>query len=113
MKNYSVPQDHVIRHWDVSHKLCPAFWCGSAAKDQLWRTQFWSKLPIKEEEEVTPVAERRFQTLEEIEQDAAWAKDTVSKLMQKNILQGDGRGLDLSRDMLRLLVINDRAGCYK
>lgn len=112
MKNYSVPQERVIRHWDVSHKLCPAFWCGTAAKDALWKAQFWTKLAIKEEKEVTPVAERRFQTIEEIEQDAAWAKDTVKKLMQKNILQGDGRGLDLSRDMLRLLVINDRAGCY-
>jgi len=68
--------------------------------------------PKGEEKEVDTVQERRYQTLLEIEKEVPWAKDTVDNLIRKNLLQGDGTGLDLSRDMLRLLVINDRAGCY-
>ena len=42
-----------------------------------------------------------------------WAKPTVIKLMNKGILQGDEEGkLNLDENMLRMLVINDRAGLY-
>ena len=50
-----------------------------------------------------------------------WARDTVRKLCDRGLLGGtggasdrDGRpaNLDLSLDMARLLVINDRAGVY-
>jgi hypothetical protein len=41
-----------------------------------------------------------------------WAKSTVQKLINKKYLQGDGGSLDLSDDMLRILVICDRAGAY-
>lgn len=53
MQCYNVPQERVIRHWDVSHKLCPAFWCGTAAKDKLWKTQFWDNLAKEEDEMLT------------------------------------------------------------
>lgn len=60
MKNYSVPAENVIRHWDVSHKLCPAFWCGSAAKDALWKSQFWDKLTEKKEEKEEVLSYEQF-----------------------------------------------------
>ena len=41
-----------------------------------------------------------------------WAQATIRKLIQKGYLNGDGTSLDLSHDMLRLLVIQDRAGIY-
>ena len=42
-----------------------------------------------------------------------WAVPTVQKLMDKDILQGNERGeLGLTYDMLRILVMNDRAGLY-
>ena len=42
-----------------------------------------------------------------------WAKPTVTKLMDKGILKGDEEGkLNLDETMLRMLVINDRAGLY-
>ncbi len=55
---------------------------------------------------------KRYQTIEEINAECPWATATVQKLMKKSLLNGDGKGLDLTRDMLRLLVINDRAGIY-
>lgn len=42
-----------------------------------------------------------------------WAKPTVSKLVKKGYLKGEGGGvLNLTEDSLKLLVINDRAGLY-
>ncbi len=107
MGKYGIPADRVIRHYDVSGKLCPAYWCGTAEKDALWRSAFWDRL-TKEEETM----ETRYDTLDAIERAAPWALDTLKKLMDKGCIRGDGTALDLSRDMLRLLVICDRAGCY-
>lgn len=47
MKKYGIPASNVIRHYDVTGKLCPAYWCGTAAKDKLWKTEFWNKLGKK------------------------------------------------------------------
>ena len=44
MKKYSIPKENVIRHYDVTGKLCPAYWCGSAAKDAKWKSEFWNKI---------------------------------------------------------------------
>ena len=44
MKKYNVPASNVIRHYDVTGKLCPAYWCGTAEKDAKWKTEFWNKL---------------------------------------------------------------------
>lgn len=41
-----------------------------------------------------------------------WARPTIQKLVDKGILQGDDGGLNLTDDLLRILVINDRAGLY-
>ena len=69
----------------------------------------WAALPTGEE---APTTEQRYNTLPEIERNCPWALPTVKKLISIQAILGDGSGLDLSRDMLRLLVINDRAGCY-
>ncbi len=49
MKKYNIPKERVIRHYDANGKLCPAYWCGSSAKDKLWREQFLDKLDEKTE----------------------------------------------------------------
>ena len=42
-----------------------------------------------------------------------WAQPTVSKLVKKGYLKGEGGGvLNLTEDTLKVLVINDRAGLY-
>ena len=57
----------------------------------------------KEENEV------RYNTVAEC---PSWAQKTIQKLVKKGFLSGDGKNLDLSHDMVRMLVINDRAGMY-
>lgn len=41
-----------------------------------------------------------------------WAYETVKKLCDRGFLKGDENGLGLTEDLLRILVINDRAGLY-
>lgn len=44
MKKYDVPKSRVIRHFDVVGKKCPAYWCGTTAKNKKWLTEFHDKL---------------------------------------------------------------------
>lgn len=44
MKKYNVPASRVIRHFDVTGKACPAYWCRSVEKNALWETVFHKKL---------------------------------------------------------------------
>ena len=55
------------------------------------------------------VEEMRYNTVAECPD---WARETVQKLIDKGYLGGDGQSLDLSHDMVRVLVIQDRAGGF-
>ena len=59
--------------------------------------------------EETTQMEKRFQTVDDC---PTWARPTVRKLVRNGSIRGNELGLDLSSDMLRLLVINDREGLY-
>lgn len=50
-----------------------------------------------------------YKTLNEVPN---WGKATIQKLMSKGYLEGTGTNLDIEANMLRVLVINDRAGLY-
>lgn len=41
-----------------------------------------------------------------------WGKPTVEKLLNSQAITGDGKGIDLQYETLRVLVINDRMGLY-
>ena len=55
------------------------------------------------------VDEVRYNTVDEC---PSWARETIQKLVDKKYLDGTGKGLDLSYDMVRTLVILDRAGNF-
>ena len=40
MKKYNVPAENVVRHFDVTGKLCPAYW----TNDAVWKKEFWNKI---------------------------------------------------------------------
>ena len=54
-------------------------------------------------------ATARFNTIADL---PAWAQPTIEKLVRRGALQGDGTGLDLSADMVRMFVVHDRLGVY-
>ena len=71
---------------------------------------FFEYLGMEKEEEEQMNAEKRFNTPEEM---PAWAVPTIRKLMDRGILRGDEHGmLRLTEDMVRILVMHDRAGIY-
>ena len=58
-------------------------------------------------------AEKAKKVYDTVDAVPAWGKATVQKLVNKGFLQGDDQGkLALTTDLLRLLVINDRAHLY-
>ncbi len=103
MRRHGIGLDRVIRHFDVTGKICP---------EPFVREEAQWKVFLKEVEK-----QMRYQTVEEI---PAWGRATIEKLIRKGYLGGSGRkdaagrpaDLNLTEDMLRLLVINDRAGLY-
>lgn len=78
-------------------------------KDRPWVR--WSKCPYLSYASTpeTPVKGDRYNWLYELPE---WARPTIVKLIKAGALKGDGNGFDLSQDMVRLLVINDRMGVY-
>lgn len=92
MQKYDIPAERVIRHWDVTHKICPAPFVGAG---QIAWEEFKGGLTMYQKFENVP----------------DWAKESVKKAMDKGALQGDGDGnLNLSGDLTRTLVILDRLG---
>lgn len=43
MAKYSIPAENVIRHFDVTGKLCPAYWAGKENAEK-WKTEFWNEI---------------------------------------------------------------------
>lgn len=71
----------------------------------------------EEDEDMEP----RFNTMREISDNVPWATETVAKLIEHGTIKGSGlvdeqgrpADMNLSVDMLRILVWNDREGLYK
>ena len=63
---------------------------------------------------------QRYNTMKEISDGAPWATETVAKLIEHGTIRGSGltdtqgrpADMNLSEDMLRVLVWNDREGLY-
>lgn len=97
MQKYDIDIDHVVRHYDVTGKDCPA--------PMVTNPELWERFKNMLEDD-----EMRYKYYDEMPD---WAKPTVSKLVRLGYLKGEGDGvLNLSEDMLKLLVVNDRAGVY-
>ena len=127
MKELNIPLEKVVRHYDASRKNCPA----SMSKNgwALWNT-FKKRLTENEEDLTMTQYDELKKEIGSIRSDVDklkskmvyawvddnmpdWAKPTVTKLMRKGYLKGDDEGkLNLDDNMLRILVINDRAGIY-
>nr|DAS21599.1 MAG TPA: N acetylmuramoyl L alanine amidase endolysin [Caudoviricetes sp.] len=121
MAKYHIPVSRVCRHYDVTRKNCPEPWIRDP---RLWE-KFKTMLTEKEVEDMTEAqtraiakqeianAENAKKVYNTVDAVPAWGKATVQKLVNKGFLQGDDQGkLALTTDLLRLLVINDRAHLY-
>lgn len=111
MSKYHIPIENVVRHYDVTGKLCPK----PFFEDMNQWIQFKSKLSGSEEEEEDVI---RYNKLSNIPNTYGF-RTIVEKLMNAKIINGDGSDptgnndvIDLSHDMVRMLVFNYNAGLY-
>jgi hypothetical protein len=112
-KAFEIPVSEIVSHNEAAHK---GYGSNHADPEHWWSLYGYSMNGFRQdvqslldgyewEEEAT----MRYNKLEEL---PVWAKPTVEKLIDKGLLNGDGRGLGLTSDMVRLLVILDRAGTF-
>ncbi len=103
MKKYHIPVENVLRHYDVTGKLCPE----PLVKNQKLWLDFKQKLLQSKEVQKEMVYNYIDENM------PAWARPTIQKLVDKGALQGNEKGELLLTDvMLRIFVANDRAGAY-
>lgn len=92
MAEYGIPADHVIRHYDVTGKMCPAPMVSDPAR--------WAK--FKQSLEVTTVASNT---------PASWAKDAWDKATKAGVMDGTRPTEPVTRQ--ELAVILDRLSAIK
>ena len=123
MKKYNVDINHIIRHFDVNGKPCPKPYVDNAKwqdfKNKLTESE---DLTMSQYEELKKSIDGLRSTVDKLANPMIynyiddnmpdWAKPTIQKLVDKGILKGSGNGLNLTEDLMRILVINDRAGIY-
>lgn len=119
MARHHVPVSRICRHYDVTHKECPEPWVRNPNQ---WEN-FKKMLTEKEVEDMTEQQTRAIaqqeikkanaKVYDRVQDCPTWAKDTVQRLVNKGFLQGDENGkLGLTEELMRVLVINDRAHLY-
>ena len=109
-REFAIPVENVVSHkeagasgWGDRHVDPEHWWSLYGYTMTAFRRDVQAVL---DGEEVDGV---RYQTVDQLPD---WARPTISKLVEKGFLQGNENGLDLSMDMVRMLVIHDRAGMY-
>lgn len=114
MEKYGINADHVVRHYDVTHKNCPAPFVESTAAWDAFKAGLTGEADDMTADEVKQIIEQSKTVYRTVDAVPAWGRATVEKLVRKGWLKGEGESgsLELSIDLLRTLVINDRAGVY-
>ena len=91
------PDTQTVRHRDLAATACPG-------------KNYPFDFIAKEDENVTnPIYAKR----NDVKEQAPWGLATFDKLVDKGYLEGEAEGVyNISREMLRILVILDRAGQF-
>jgi len=122
MQKYNVPITNIIRHYDVTGKVCPEpfvrepkLWGDfklNLESEDLTMSQYEElKKAIDEVNKTLNVITPQYQYIDDYM--PKWARPTIKKLYDKGLIKGDDEGkLNLSYADLRMFVINDRTGIY-
>lgn len=98
MAQYNIDIDHVVRHYDVTGKICPEPFVRDASA---W-AEFKARLTAPETEEDMV----RYNTVAEMPE---YYRAEVQKLIDSGALRGDANGkLGVSEDMLRGMIVGMR-----
>ena len=106
IKNYGIPLGNVLRHYDVTGKLCPRPFIDETTWND-FKNLVWMFYQVKAGEKIT-----YYEKLEDIPKGEK--RDVVKKLINRGTIKGTTDGnLHLSDDMVRMMVFNNREGLYK
>ena len=116
----TIDREHIVGHGELMATDCPGVNLQALLDDgTITGKAIWyatdggeKQTPKTADSDVSTETDRkngRFCGLDEVPD---WAKPTIRKLIDKGLLNGNGEALDLSFDMIRMLVINDRAGVF-
>ena len=138
MNKYGIDENHVVRHYDITHKQCPA----PLVDNMAWQDFKKLIMKTKEDEPMTEAEKAKMQAIDDTvtrlhakvsDIDASLTNlysavnnlidrtdkryNTIDEVPEwaksaviKSGLQGDGTGLNLSEDIIRTLVILERKG---
>lgn len=108
MAKYNIDIDHVVRHYDVTGKTCPAPF---VYREDQWK-QFKQMLISKEEKKVTYKEFKQFMLRYEAEKEkepaSDFAKDSVAKAVKHGISDGSAPKANCTREQVMTML--DRAG---
>lgn len=97
MQEYGIPASNVVRHYDVTHKLCPAPFVYDAEQ---WE-EFKAALEVDDEV-------KTYKTINDVPE---WARPTIQKLIDENSLAGDGKGnINVTDDFCKVMTVLHRRG---
>lgn len=96
MDQYGIPRDHVLRHYDVTGKRCPAPFCNG----QLSWAEFKAAIPgaTEEQEEMEMTDEEfeqrmaRYLGAQAARDGAPWSQDARAWAVAEGLIRGDGAG---------------------
>ncbi len=98
---HGIPEANVLRHYDVTGKLCPRPWVEDTAAWEDFKARLYA--PENEEDEDMP---KVYTALEEV---PAWAQDTVRRAMRTPSRDGPAGAMLLQGDQYGRLHLTDEA----
>lgn len=102
MAQYNIDIDHVVRHYDVTGKVCPEPYVRDAAA---W-AEFKARLTAPETTDEEDENMTRYNTVAEMPE---YYRAEAQALIDAGALRGDAAGnLNVTEDMLRCMIINKR-----
>ena len=100
MAQYSIDADHVVRHYDVTGKVCPEPYVRDASAWAEFKARLTAPETTEEDEMV------RYNTVAEMPD---YYRAEAQKLIDSGALRGDANGnLGVSEDMLRCMIVGMR-----
>ena len=113
----SIDRDHIVGHGELMSTTCPGTNLQALLDDNtiIGKAIYYFNQNngiSNVEPEESKQSGRSLERYNNIESLPDWARPTIQKMIDKGLLNGNGTSLDLSLDMIRMFVINDRAGLY-
>lgn len=115
MARYGIDVDHVLRHYDVTGKICPAPFVNDAAAWENFKSRLGEKDMTKAETQALiaeAVEAAKPEVYTELDAVPDWAQKLVQRAMGEGVIKGDGAGkLRLTDDnLVNLQMLYNMAG---